>query len=324
MTWTVPREWMGETAWIIGGGESLRGFDAARLKGRGRVIGVNEAGLAADPGAADELPHAPWADVLYWADKQWINWNWRRLGEHTGRYRVARFAPVISEDNDAGARITAQYDIKVLPPTKVALSDRPTSLSGFCSGGAAINLAYLFGATRIVLLGFDMQGGNWHGRHMRGGDEKRYRSRFMPAIVAMAEPLRGAGIEVINAVTAPGASTLTCFPIRPLEDVLAGMPPRTDSPGGATPERETAEYQESIIGLEIITGLEVISPLAVMPMIRKMAARPNCTIVIRLAGPDIVTRRSPQWWRLRLQLAFSEVIMVSSDNTQVEFKCRNP
>ncbi|MBZ7921652.1 hypothetical protein LAC81_07640 [Ensifer adhaerens] len=56
--WSVPREWAGEPAFILGGGASLEGFDASRLIGRGRIIAVNDAGL--------DL--APFADVLYFAD----------------------------------------------------------------------------------------------------------------------------------------------------------------------------------------------------------------------------------------------------------------
>lgn len=45
--WRVPRAWDGETCFILGGGASLAGFEAARLRGRGRVVALNNAGLGA-------------------------------------------------------------------------------------------------------------------------------------------------------------------------------------------------------------------------------------------------------------------------------------
>ncbi|HCZ48509.1 MAG TPA: hypothetical protein DCZ11_05850, partial [Gammaproteobacteria bacterium] len=33
------------------------------------------------------------------------------------------------------------------------------------SGYQALNLAVLLGAERVILLGYDMHGGHWHGRH---------------------------------------------------------------------------------------------------------------------------------------------------------------
>lgn len=84
MPWTVPGEaWAGQTAFILGGGPSLKGFDVERLRGRGKVIGVNNAGI--------DL--APWCNVLFWADKRWLDWNCDRLHLHTGEWKVSRKRP---------------------------------------------------------------------------------------------------------------------------------------------------------------------------------------------------------------------------------------
>lgn len=208
MTWSVPRLWAGQPGFILGGGSSLRGFDAEILRGRGRVIGIKEAGLTM----------APWCDVLYWADKFWCDGdskhpaNGPRLHLHKGKFKITR-GPV---SNAKG------HDVKVLiSDQKMGLSADPTKLGGVCSGGNSINLAYLFGCDPIVLLGFDMKGDNWDGRPRRAQKDKAYEQRFMPAIARMAAPLQQHGVTVLNAT--PG-SALGCFPKITLEEVLARTP----------------------------------------------------------------------------------------------------
>ncbi len=315
MAWKVPLDWAGDTVFILGGGPSLRGFDAEVLRGRGRVIATNEAGLAGVAGADDEKPHAPWADVLYWADKRWFNWNRDRLGEHTGTYKIARFAP----------EVPTEHDIKVLPQGGAPLSEDPTRLAGFCSGGAAINLAYLFGAGRIVLLGFDMhadaRGDNWHRRHKQGTDKARYVTHFMPPIAAMAWPLKQRGVEVINCT--PG-SALSCFPIVPLEDLPMEKRTLPDAeeitvdgiPSGGIVPMDDAEEVAEHSGLELCPAprLEgVIAGLAVFRCLR---------VSLRLRGADVVTRRTAEWWRLKLSAGFPEVVIESQSATEAVLLCR--
>lgn len=71
------------------------------------------------------------------------------------------------------------------------------------SGFQAVNLAANLGASRILLVGFDMQldgGSHWHGDHGPGltnptGEKiQRWRSDLDAAAPALAE----AGVEVIN------------------------------------------------------------------------------------------------------------------------------
>ena len=119
------------------------------LPGR-RVIGINETRLAI----------APWCNVLCWADTRWLEWNVERLGLHTGRYKVCRQSPTLRTrgcDRETARKVAAaiaEHGILHLPhERKAALSHDPGRTAGACSGGSAINLAYLFGARRIVLLG---------------------------------------------------------------------------------------------------------------------------------------------------------------------------
>lgn len=69
------------------------------------------------------------------------------------------------------------------------------------SGAQAINLAYLFGATRIVLLGYDMgkTGGrnHWFGNHPKGLNDGSYEN-YVEHFTRLASDLSGEGVEVIN------------------------------------------------------------------------------------------------------------------------------
>lgn len=201
MPWSVPRQWEGRTAFILGGGPSLALVDLAELRDRGAVIAINDAGLL----------KAPWADVHYFADPHWAEWHHTEFGFFTGRYRVTR-NPV--------DKFYPAFDIRVLDRERLApLSRDPRRVAGPDSGSNAINLAFLFGAARIVLFGFDMRPGHWHDRHRRATPPTHYAECFMPAIAAMAIALKREGIEVVNAT--PG-SALKCFPVITPAEALMG------------------------------------------------------------------------------------------------------
>lgn len=214
--WRVPIEWSGETAFLLGGGQSLKGFDAEQLRGKGRVIAINDAGLVM----------APWADVLLWSDAAWLEWNIDDLHLHVGPYKISR-VPLTQRTDKCPpavklriARETARLGVKVIArECKRVLGSDPGKLGGKCGGSAAIDLARLFGARRIVLLGYDMTPGHWHGRHQRTSKPDIYERRYLPAIEAMAPLLRAREIEVINCT--PG-SLLECFACAELSEALAG------------------------------------------------------------------------------------------------------
>ncbi len=211
--WTVPREWPGETCFILGGGPSLRGFNAEMLRGH-RVIVINNSYLL-----------APWADVLLYCDRSWWLAHRRRwkdpkgneqpgaLELFTGKYRVSI---ATSED---GTRRMRSAGVS-------GLETRPDALRhGSNSGYLAIGLAYHFGVSRIVLLGYDMhvdgKQTHWHAGHPNHTPEvqaKSLRELFLPHFRTLAEPLKRAGVEVLNAT--PG-SALTCWPHKPLSEILA-------------------------------------------------------------------------------------------------------
>ena len=214
LNWRVPRgEWSGSAAHILGGGASLRGFDASVLEGE-RVIGINEAGLTL----------APWCDILFWADTRWLEWNVDRLHLHTGERKVCRQSPFVrthgcsKETARRVARAVTAHGILHLPQDRrVALSEDAGRVAGIDSGASAINLAWLLGAAPIYLHGFDMTPGHYHDRHPVPSRPERYASELIPGLRRMAKMLEARGAVVINCT--PG-SALDCFPAGDLDEVL--------------------------------------------------------------------------------------------------------
>jgi len=62
--WQVPPMWSGETVAIIAGGPSAVDADLESLRGRCRVITINNSHLL-----------TPWADILWFCDSRWYTWH---------------------------------------------------------------------------------------------------------------------------------------------------------------------------------------------------------------------------------------------------------
>ena len=119
----------------------------------------------------------------------------------------------MSEAHDRGITALKGSDLKGLGKSLIHFNSN--------SGAQAINLAYLKGATRIILLGFDMQntGGktHWFGDHpkeLTNGQYGSYTSRY----TQLAEDLASAGVEVINCTR---ETALTQFKRATIEEVWA-------------------------------------------------------------------------------------------------------
>lgn len=96
--------------------------------------------------------------------------------------------------------------------------------TGQNSGYQAIGLAYLFGASKITLLGFDyMTGANkerhWHGDHPKGLGNcapSRFPS-WIQQMGVLAKDIQRAGVEITNASR---RTALECYPRATLETAL--------------------------------------------------------------------------------------------------------
>jgi len=94
--------------------------------------------------------------------------------------------------------------------------------TGMNSGYAAVNLAYHLGATRILLLGYDMQldgdKRHWFGAHPAGMEVDSNYSNFMRQFGTI-KPAEY-GIEVWNCTR---RTAMKCFPIYDLDEVIGRL-----------------------------------------------------------------------------------------------------
>lgn len=140
-------------------------------------------------------------------------------------YRPAFDGPRFSQD--ARAR---KFGVTYIPsrPDKLGLClDGMAIHRGGNSGYQALNLAVLFGAARVILLGYDMKHGaggevHWHGVHpaglanpTRAGTLEGWANAFPHA----ARDAKRIGVEIVNATA---DTALTCFPRMTIEEALAG------------------------------------------------------------------------------------------------------
>lgn len=191
----VPRLWPNSTIVCIASGPSLTPADVDFVRGKARVVVVNTS-----------YKLAPWADVLYACDSRW--WKWHSGAKDFRGLKFTLTSPVYS-------------GVQLLKNTGPAgLERKPHGLrTGRNSGYQAVNLAVHLGAVRVVLLGYDMQrtGGkeHWHANH-----PSRMHSplaQFRESFATMVDPLKKAGVTVVNATR---ETALTCFPRVPLEEAL--------------------------------------------------------------------------------------------------------
>ena len=200
--WDIPREWEGQTAFILGGGASLRGFDFERLRGS-RIIAINRM-----------FRLCPFADVVYFCDKHW----WTLDGEEVRRTFTGSHVITIGRVDDPLVKRLRNMGAQGLSTSASGVKH------GTNSGYQSINLAYLFGASRICLLGFDMKVAedgvtHAHGGYGTGAAEMAHvlGKRMLPFFDRLVEPLKIAGVDVINCNP---DSALECWPKMPLEEAV--------------------------------------------------------------------------------------------------------
>lgn len=191
---------------VIASGPSLTAEDceqvrAWRARGGGKVVAINTSWRL-----------APWADVIYACDAKW--WD-----ENIDAVRSETSAQLWTQA-EAAAKLHGLQRIKGRRADGLG---RDAVHLGGNSGYQAINLAFLWGARRIVLLGFDMQHtggkGHWHGDHPGKKGVKPPVRNWVPRFTKLAEDLAAEGVAVVNATR---ETALKCFPLVPIETALGG------------------------------------------------------------------------------------------------------
>jgi hypothetical protein len=206
----VTRLWPGATVVCLASGPSLTRKDVAFVRGRARVIAINNTW---------EL--APWADALWATDASW--WI-----QHEGvpAFRGSKFALKAIIGNPQTQRVKGlpfYDDVHVLRHVgREGLSADPAAI---CSGGnggyAAINLAVHLGASRILLLGYDCQFGpkgekHWHGDHPAGATTMDF-PLWLTRYATLATLLARRGVSVVNCSR---QTAIPSFPRMPIEQAL--------------------------------------------------------------------------------------------------------
>lgn len=157
----------------------------------------------------------PWADVVYGCDGPW--WQAKRgLPEFKGT-KLAHDTGVCTAYRDV-------HKIEVFDHDNMLFDEPGMVGSGGNSGFQAINIAAQFGATRILLIGFDMHGAggvHWYGPNRWKNANNPIDTSYVhwrAALNKQSKVLHAMGIEVVNASQ---ESALTCFRKSNIPETLA-------------------------------------------------------------------------------------------------------
>jgi hypothetical protein len=212
MMWNVPRIWEGGEVWIIGGGPSVpKQFGVPDsviqkvIQGESpslyspymvgihkkHVIGINVSYLIGD-----------WVDVAFFGDIGFFLQNQTTLAKFPGLKVCCN--PQIEKHK------WVKYLARDTRKTR-GISDDPHMVCwNHNSGSAAISFAVHAGATRIILLGFDMKVNghdqqHWHDLYGRIANKNPKKPQHMPfdrhlrGFADIARDAKRLGVEIINA-----------------------------------------------------------------------------------------------------------------------------
>lgn len=190
----------GHTVVILANGASFtakaaRHVAIARLEDRCRVIAVN-----------DTIYPAWWADWLHATDAKWWRWHIQSV-QH---FRGIKTALVEGLPPPWGVGLLRNTGKEGFDP------DADACRNGGSSGYAAIHCAIHAGAKRILLVGLDLSGERWFGRHP-DGLETDYAIVMAPSFPTIIPAAIERGVRIINCSL---DSSLTCFPKLSLEEAL--------------------------------------------------------------------------------------------------------
>lgn len=191
------------TTWaIVASGLSAKRVDVSLLKGRCKVLAVKEC-----------IDLVPFADAVYGCDRAW--WQYRRgLPGFKGR-----------KVTYAGTHLDYEIErVQLDPRCDTLVFGEPGRIGcGGNSGFQAMNLALNWGATRLILVGFDMNPDlteHWYGRNkwpMANNPNEAAYKRWRQAMENAAQQLRARRIDVLNCSP---LTSVKAFPVATLEDAL--------------------------------------------------------------------------------------------------------
>lgn len=228
--WTAPRMWADAECWIIGGGASMpRMFGVPETVIREVQTQQLSFSVYADYMAPLHTRHViatnvafklgDWVSVLYFPDKQF----WLANREPLRKFHNLKIT-------DVGAMppryATEHCNIKKMKRDNAGgICEQPDMIKwNRNAGGGAINLAYHFGARRVLLLGFDMCADRTGKTHWHAGETsykhpspQRTYDRFLKLFPFIARDAKRLGLEILNVTD---NSRLDMFPKVKLKEVL--------------------------------------------------------------------------------------------------------
>jgi len=195
------------TTWVcIASGPSLTQDDVDHCRGKARVVVVN-----------DGYRLAPWADALYACDRPWWDLHFNDVRE---TFQGSWYSHSKPATDQYGAHHVEGVDGEGLCKT-------PGCVHFGANGGyQVVNLAYHWGARRILLLGYDCQADpydpertHWFGQHPgnleRGSPEKF--GKWIRRYRALYDDLKAEGVELINCSR---QTAINFVPRMPIEEAL--------------------------------------------------------------------------------------------------------
>lgn len=214
------------TVVCLASGPSLTEDDVNYVRGKALVIAVN-----------DTIRLAPWADVIYSSDQLWWARNHKKAKAIAAVHRnlLVRINPKKGQMGPtrknhcsgcrrilaANARCWCEGIVTLENAGPIGLSLKEDTICyGDNSGYAAVNVAVLLGAKRIMLLGYDMGADPKGRRHFYDTGAQTITSpyyKFRKRFATIVKPLEEAGITVINCSR---RTALDAFPVAELRDVL--------------------------------------------------------------------------------------------------------
>lgn len=184
----VPKIFNGKDVFIVGGGASLKDFNFNLLKDK-CVIAINRS-----------FTKIPFAQVLYFSDYRFYMWA---TGELKGDEKlVTEFKTFKGQIYTIASKIS-EPNINIIQNTGKTGFDTISGRvkHGGNSGYAAINLAYHFGAKRIILMGYDMgftnKQSHFHDGYISKQSETIYK-RFIEPFKQLYDITKQLNIKIYN------------------------------------------------------------------------------------------------------------------------------
>lgn len=209
--------WLGRRCFIIGGGESLKGFDFKKLDGE-LTIGINKAFKYYPNSTLNYFMDSVFPDVMEQGDYDEVGEP--PLLDFWKKYMGVKVFITPMEVKQFSSDI---YVVRrnLIPEINREHLDHGI-YAGNNSGTGAIGLAVALGSTKIFLLGYDMKAvtqTHWHSGYGKKSVEAYNKElvKYRKDIEKLVPLLDQAGVEVVNLSK---DSDLRCFPFGDVNEIL--------------------------------------------------------------------------------------------------------